>query len=104
MMEDPAASRNCFRQSRPFSLRKDARLIDASGNFDGFADVLPTWEVPVIRKSAALQGFHGLHAAVAAVEENAGSIGLVDEGETVAAGTQAGEVLDECALLHAEVL
>ena len=47
-------------------------------------------------------GLYGLDAAVAAFEENTGAVSLVDEGEAVAARSQAGEFLDEVVLREAE--
>ena len=38
---------------------------------------------------------HGLDGAISAVQKNTGFIGFVDEGESVAAGTQARVALDE---------
>ena len=68
---------------------------NGSGDLDGFADVTPAGEVPSIRKPTALVGLHGLYVAIAAVQKNTGFIGFVDEGETVAAGTQSRVTLNE---------
>ena len=60
---------------------------NGSGDLDGFADVTPAGEVPCIRKATALVGLHGLYGAISAIQKNTRFIGLVDEGESVAAGT-----------------
>jgi hypothetical protein len=66
-----------------------------SGDLDGFTDVTPTAEVPCIRKPTALVGFHRLDGAISAIQKNTGFIGLVDEGESIAAGTQSRVTLDK---------
>lgn len=40
-------------------------------------------------------GLHGLYGAISAVQKNTGFIRFVDEGETVAAGTQSRVTLDK---------
>jgi hypothetical protein len=42
-----------------------------------------------------LDWFDWLDSAVAALQENAGTVGLVGEGESVSAGAESGEFLDE---------
>ena len=49
-------------------------------DFGGLADFPPTGEVPCVGKAATLLGFDGLNAALLAFEENAGSVGLIDQG------------------------
>ena len=68
---------------------------NGSGDLDGFADVTPAGEVPCIRKPTALVGLHGLYGAISAVQKNTRFIGLVDESESIAAGTQARVTLNE---------
>ena len=67
-----------------------------------FADLAPAGEIPFVGKSTALEGLHGLDAAVAPFEEDARAIGLVGEGESIAAGPEAGEFLDELDFRHFE--
>jgi len=53
-------------------------------DFNGIAEIVPAWEVPLVGKSSALEWFGWLDAAVASIEEDAGAVGLVGEGEAVA--------------------
>ncbi len=64
-------------------------------DFDGIAEIAPAWEVPLVGKSSALEWLGWLDAAVASIEEDAGAVGLVSEGEAVAARAEASELLDE---------
>jgi hypothetical protein len=64
-------------------------------DFDGITEIAPAWEVPLVGKSSALEWFGCLDAAVPSIEEDAGAVGLVGEGESVAARAQASELLDE---------
>ena len=59
-------------------------------DFGGLADFAPTGEVPGVGEAAALLRFDGLDAAVLALEEDTGSVGLIDEGEAAAVGAEAG--------------
>ena len=59
-------------------------------DLDGFADFAPTGEVPCVGEAGALDGFHGLNAAVAAIQEDASAIGLVGERESVASRAEPG--------------
>jgi len=68
---------------------------NGSGDLDGLADLPPTGEIPCIRKPAALVGLHGLYGAISAIQKNTRFIGLVDESESIAAGTQARVTLNE---------
>ena len=68
---------------------------NGSGDLDGFADVTPAGEVPCIRKPTALVRLHGLYGAISAIQKNTRFIGLVDESESIAAGTQARVTLNE---------
>ena len=64
-------------------------------DLDRFADLAPAGEIPFVGKSGALDWFDWLDSAVAALQENAGTVGLVGEGESVSAGAESGEFLDE---------
>lgn len=64
-------------------------------DFGGLADFAPTGEVPGVGEAAALLRFDGLDAAVLALEEDTGSVGLIDEGEAAAVGAEAGVGPDE---------
>jgi hypothetical protein len=68
-------------------------------NFCGFAHLAPTWEVPGVWEAATLLGFDGLNAALLAFEEDAGSIGLIDQGEATAVGAKAGMGSDKLGFL-----
>jgi len=72
-------------------------------HLDGFTDIPPAGEVPGIWEPLALERLHRLDAAVASFQKNAGSVRLVNEGESVAGRTQAGVFVDEIPLIHAEV-
>ena len=78
------------------------RPILCCRNLNRFAELAPAGEIPFVGKSTALEGLHGLDAAVAAFEEDAGAIGLVGEGEPIAAGPESGEFLDELDFRHFE--
>lgn len=69
-------------------------------NFGGLADLAPAREVPSIGKTAALLGFDGLDTAVLALEEDAGSVGLIDEGQTSSVGAEAGVGSNELGFFH----
>jgi len=66
------------------------------------ADIAPAREVPGVGKAAALVGFDGLDLAILTVEEDAGSVGLIDKGEATAVGAEAGILFDEEVLLYFE--
>jgi len=69
-------------------------------DFCGLADFAPTGEVPGVRKAATLVGFDGLDLAILAIKEDAGAVGLIDEGEATTVGAKAGVGSDELGLLH----
>jgi len=69
-------------------------------DFCGLADFAPTGEVPGVGKAAALVGFDGLDLAILAIKEDAGTIGLIDQGKTTTVGAKAGVGSDELGLLH----
>ncbi len=64
------------------------------------ADIAPAREVPGVGKATALVGFDRLDLAILTFEEDAGAVGLVDEGEATAVGAEAGIFFDEEVLLH----
>ena len=66
------------------------------------ADIAPAREVPGVGKAAALVGFDGLNLAILAVEEDAGAVGLIDEGEATAVGAETGIFFDEEVLFYFE--
>ena len=79
-------------------MNSEERLRTESGvdrRFNRLAHFAPTGEVPCVGKATALNRLHGLNAAIAALQEDAGTIRLVDEGETIAARSEAGELLDK---------
>lgn len=78
------------------------RPILSRWDLNRFADLAPAREIPFVGKSTALEGLHGLDAAVAAFEKDAGAIGLVGEGESIAAGPESGVFLDELDFRHFE--
>ena len=69
-------------------------------DFCGLADFAPTRKVPSVGKAAALVGFDGLDLAILAIKEDAGAVGLIDEGEATTVGAKAGVGSDELGLLH----
>jgi hypothetical protein len=69
-------------------------------NFCGLAHLAPTWKVPGVGKAATLLGFDGLNAALLAFEENAGTVGLINQGEAAAVGAKAGMGSDKLGFLH----
>jgi hypothetical protein len=79
--------------------RAPDRIVQWGGglllHFDRLADVAPAGEIPFVGKSGALDWFDWLDSAVAALQENAGTVGLIGEGESVSAGAEPGEFLDE---------
>ena len=85
-----------------FARKPQIHAKSCLGDFDGFADLAPSGEVPSVRKTSALDGLHLLDAAIAAFEKNARAIRLVDKRESVASRAQAGEVLDEVVFRVAE--
>ena len=64
------------------------------------ADIAPAREVPGVGKATALVGFDGLDLAILTVEEDAGSVGLIDKGEATAVGAETGIFFDEEVLFH----
>ena len=69
-------------------------------DFGGLADFAPTGEVPCVGKAAALGGFDGLNLAILPIKENAGAVGLIDQGKTTTVGAKAGVGSDELGLLY----
>ena len=69
-------------------------------DFGGLADFAPTGEVPCVGKAAALGGFDGLNLAILPTKEDAGAVGLIDQGKTTTVGAKAGVGSDELGLLH----
>jgi hypothetical protein len=67
--------------------------IDPSG--DGLADFFKAGEIPKVREVPALLGFHGLHGAAGAFEEDALAAGSDFKSQPAAIGTQTGMELDE---------
>ena len=87
----PANSCACAPLCRSEGLGWDSLdLGSARLDLDGFADFAPTGEVPCVGEAGALDGFHGLNAAVAAIQEDASAIGLVGERESVASRAEPG--------------
>ena len=68
--------------------------------FGGLADFAPTGEVPCVGKAAALGGFDGLNLAILPIKEDAGAVGLIDQGKTTTVGAKAGVGSDELGLLY----
>ena len=69
-------------------------------NFCSLAHLAPTREVPGVGKAATLLGFDGLNAALLAFKKDAGSVGLIDQGEAAAVRAKAGVGSDELGFLH----
>jgi len=69
-------------------------------DFGGLADFAPTGEVPCVGKAAALGGFDGLNLAILPIKEDAGAVGLIDQGKTTTVGAKAGVGSDELGLLY----
>ena len=69
-------------------------------DFGGLADFAPTGEVPCVGKAAALGGFDGLNLAILPIQEDAGAVGLIDQGKTTTVGAKAGVGSDELGLLY----
>ena len=69
---------------------------------DGFANIAPAEEVPGIGKTFALAGLDGLDGTVFSVQENAGTVRGVVEGEAASVGAETGVALDEIPLVHVE--
>ena len=69
-------------------------------NFCSLAHLAPTWEVPGVGEPATLLRFDRLDFAVLTLKEDAGSVGLIDQGEAAAVGAKAGVGSDEFGFLH----
>ena len=69
-------------------------------DFCGLADFAPTRTVPSVGKAAALGGFDGLNLAILPIKEDAGAVGLIDQGKTTTVGAKAGVGSDELGLLY----
>ncbi len=68
-----------------------------------FAKLAPAGEAPGVGEGAALGGFGLVDDAVAAVEQGAGAVGFLGEGEAGTRTPQGGAGLDERVLRLAEV-
>ena len=66
--------------------------------FGGQADVAPAGEVPGVGEVPALLGFHRLDPTILPMQKDAGSVRLIDEGESAPVGAEAGVALDEIIL------
>jgi len=64
------------------------------------ADISPTGEVPGVGEAATLFRFDRLNFTILTVEEDAGSVGLIDQGEAAAVGAKAGVGSDKLGFLH----
>jgi hypothetical protein len=62
---------------------------------DGLADLAPAGKAPFVRKAGALSTLDGMDAAGVAVEHDALVVFLLDEGEALAVGAEAGEAVEE---------
>jgi len=68
-------------------------------NFCSLAHLAPTREVPGVRKAATLLRFDRLNFAILTVKEDAGTVGLIDQGEAAAVGAKAGVGSDKFGFL-----
>ena len=73
------------------------------GDFCGHTDVAPAGKVPSVGEVAALLGFDRLDPAVLPVQEDAGTVRLIDQGQAAPVGAQAGVLLDKNIFLQPEV-
>jgi hypothetical protein len=64
------------------------------------ADISPTGEVPRIGEAATLFWFDRLNFTILTFEKDAGSVGLIDQGEAATVGAKAGMGSDELSFLH----
>jgi len=64
------------------------------------ADISPTREVPGVGEAATLLRFDRLNFTILTVEKDAGSVGLIDQGEAATVGAKAGMGSDELSFLH----
>jgi hypothetical protein len=64
------------------------------------ADIPPTGKVPGVGKAATLLRFDWLNFTILTVEKDAGSVGLIDQGEAATIGAKAGMGSDELGFLH----
>ena len=69
-------------------------------NFCSLAHLAPTREVPGVGEAATLLRFYGLNFAILTLKEDAGTVGLIDQGEAAAVGAKAGVGSDELGFLH----
>jgi hypothetical protein len=69
--------------------------------FAGAAGLAEAGEIPKIGKIAALLWFDGVDGAIAAVKEDAFTVGFVLESQTLAIAGQASELLDEIEVAEA---
>jgi hypothetical protein len=68
-------------------------------NFCSLAHLAPTWEVPGVGEAATLLRFYGLNFAILTLKEDAGTVGLIDQGEAAAVGAKAGVGSDKFGFL-----
>jgi len=68
-------------------------------NFCSLAHLAPTWEVPGVGEAATLLRFYGLNFAILTLKEDAGTVGLIDQGEAAAVGAKAGMGSDKFGFL-----
>ena len=68
-------------------------------NFCSFAHLAPTWEVPGVGEAATLLRFDRLDFTILTVEEDAGTVGLINQGEAAAVGAKAGVGSDKLGFL-----
>ena len=67
------------------------------------AQLPPSIEVPLVRESGALSGFHRVNAAAAVLQHDAFVVLLLDQRKAVAVRPQAGEAGDELFLRHPQM-
>ena len=68
-------------------------------NFCSLAHLAPTWKVPGVGEAATLLRFDRLDFAILTVEEDAGTVGLINQGEAAAVGAKAGVGSDKLGFL-----
>lgn len=68
-------------------------------NFCSLAHLAPTWKVPGVGEASTLLRFYGLNFAILTLKEDAGTVGLIDQGEAAAVGAKAGMGSDKFGFL-----
>jgi len=68
-------------------------------NFCSLAHLAPTWKVPGVGEASTLLRFYGLNFAILTLKEDAGTVGLIDQGEAAAVGAKAGMGSDKLGFL-----